>query len=434
MSSLTRGTVKVDIRRDLASNFTNTNPTLKAGEPAFETDTKKLKVGDGSTAWTSLAYVTDVSLPLSGGTMTGNVNFNDAVKLLLGSVGGAGFIRGTDDIEIIGTRDVIIDVVRSIILQADTLVSMGDGTNTIFAFDTAEPSLTIHDDADQDDYFKIVVAANGVSTISTNSDAGIAPAHLYLSPDGDINLTPFTDTTTIHSTSGSNKVITLDGTSTRKHKFYSAADNLDWMQIEVSASGATSLTTVDDGAAVAHLDLVADGNVAIKCNPGGTIKVVENDNTIFVPSDDADIATKKYVDDNGLKTASVTLSAAQCTALHSTAITLVPAQGAGLVVLVQEVVLFIDRAATQANAGCDLFISYGGTTSLSGSVIKYKRRFMNGVTGDRILTLAPYTGTTGISLTEGDNANVAVKVDSAITSGCITSMKCVVRYYVYDNS
>ena len=169
---------------------------------------------------------------------------------------------------------------------------------------------------------------------------------------------------------------------------------------------------------------------------GGEARLTDDSETdnVFTPAHDADIATKKYVDDNVLQTAVVTLSAAQCTALHSTAITLVPAQGAGLVVLVQEVVLFIDRAATQANASCDLFVSYGGTTSLSGSVIKYKRRFMNGVIGDRILTLAPYTGTTGISLTEGDNAKVAVKVDSAITSGCLTSMKCVVTYSVYDNS
>ena len=169
---------------------------------------------------------------------------------------------------------------------------------------------------------------------------------------------------------------------------------------------------------------------------GGEARLTDDSETdnVFTPAHDADIATKKYVDDSVLKTAVVTLSAAQCTSLHSSAVTLVPAPGAGLVVLVQDIFLFIDRAATQTNANCDLFVSYGGTTSLSGSVIKYKRRFMNGVTGDRILTLAPYTGTTGISLTEGDNAKVAVKVDSAITSGCITSMKCVVTYSLYDNS
>lgn len=49
--------VTIQWRRDTAANWTSTNPTLLAGEPGFETDTGKLKIGNGSTAWTSLAYV-----------------------------------------------------------------------------------------------------------------------------------------------------------------------------------------------------------------------------------------------------------------------------------------------------------------------------------------------------------------------------------------
>jgi hypothetical protein len=44
-------------RRDTAANWTSTNPTLGAGEIGVETDTLKQKVGNGSTAWTSLAYI-----------------------------------------------------------------------------------------------------------------------------------------------------------------------------------------------------------------------------------------------------------------------------------------------------------------------------------------------------------------------------------------
>ena len=44
-------------RRDTAANWTSQNPTLKAGEIGYETDTGYIKVGDGSTAWTSLAYI-----------------------------------------------------------------------------------------------------------------------------------------------------------------------------------------------------------------------------------------------------------------------------------------------------------------------------------------------------------------------------------------
>lgn len=44
------------IRRDTAANWTSVNPVLKLGEPGLETDTRKVKYGDGSTAWNSLAY------------------------------------------------------------------------------------------------------------------------------------------------------------------------------------------------------------------------------------------------------------------------------------------------------------------------------------------------------------------------------------------
>lgn len=46
----------IQIRRDTAANWTSANPTLAQGELGLETDTQKIKVGDGSTAWTSLVY------------------------------------------------------------------------------------------------------------------------------------------------------------------------------------------------------------------------------------------------------------------------------------------------------------------------------------------------------------------------------------------
>lgn len=45
-------------RRDSAADWTSTDPTLAAGEIGVETDTGLFKIGDGSTAWTALAYFT----------------------------------------------------------------------------------------------------------------------------------------------------------------------------------------------------------------------------------------------------------------------------------------------------------------------------------------------------------------------------------------
>jgi len=47
---------RLQVRRGIASSWTSTNPTLGAGEIGFETDTKRIKIGDGTTAWTSLNY------------------------------------------------------------------------------------------------------------------------------------------------------------------------------------------------------------------------------------------------------------------------------------------------------------------------------------------------------------------------------------------
>ena len=45
-------------RRDTAANWTSANPTLLAGEIGIESDTNKIKLGTGSTSWTSLGYTT----------------------------------------------------------------------------------------------------------------------------------------------------------------------------------------------------------------------------------------------------------------------------------------------------------------------------------------------------------------------------------------
>ena len=49
----------IQIRRDTAANWTSAATVLAQGELGIETDTDKLKVGDGATAWASLGYLID---------------------------------------------------------------------------------------------------------------------------------------------------------------------------------------------------------------------------------------------------------------------------------------------------------------------------------------------------------------------------------------
>ncbi len=46
------------LRNDIAANWSTNNPVLGTGEAGYETDTGRLKFGDGATAWNSLAYFT----------------------------------------------------------------------------------------------------------------------------------------------------------------------------------------------------------------------------------------------------------------------------------------------------------------------------------------------------------------------------------------
>jgi len=73
---------KFQFKRATAAQWTSSNPILSAGEPGFETDTGKFKIGNGSSTWTSLSYTVDANygtivtqdsdnVNITGGSITG---------------------------------------------------------------------------------------------------------------------------------------------------------------------------------------------------------------------------------------------------------------------------------------------------------------------------------------------------------------------------
>ena len=50
-------TARIQLRRDTASAWTTANTVLNAGELGLETDTSKIKVGDGTNSWQNLSYI-----------------------------------------------------------------------------------------------------------------------------------------------------------------------------------------------------------------------------------------------------------------------------------------------------------------------------------------------------------------------------------------
>lgn len=78
------------LRRDTAANWTSANPTLASGEPGLETDTGKLKFGNGATPWTSLTYfpgALDAAAIASGTLASARIPDLDAAKITTGTLG-----------------------------------------------------------------------------------------------------------------------------------------------------------------------------------------------------------------------------------------------------------------------------------------------------------------------------------------------------------
>jgi hypothetical protein len=82
----------IRLRRDTAANWTTQNPVLALGEPGVETDTQKIKIGDGRTAWSSLPYTA------SSGTGAGVTSYNDLTDkpTIPASLGDFGITAGLD--------------------------------------------------------------------------------------------------------------------------------------------------------------------------------------------------------------------------------------------------------------------------------------------------------------------------------------------------
>jgi hypothetical protein len=138
--------VQIQMRRDTASNWTSSNPTLAAGEWGLETDTAKFKIGTGSAAWTALGYSSLPSnvLPLAGGAMTGAITTNSTFD-------------GVD----IATRDAILTsttttagaalpkaggTLSGAIVAADQIISapiMKDYAETVYAGGNTSTAVTL---------------------------------------------------------------------------------------------------------------------------------------------------------------------------------------------------------------------------------------------------------------------------------------------------
>jgi len=71
---------RIQLRRDTAANWSSTNPTLAQGEIGIDLTNNKIKIGNGSTAWNSLAYFDDKETNNGGIFLSAKVAFTSVIS------------------------------------------------------------------------------------------------------------------------------------------------------------------------------------------------------------------------------------------------------------------------------------------------------------------------------------------------------------------
>ena len=167
--------VKIQFRRDTGTNWTSNNPILLEGELGLNTTTDKFKVGDGTTAWNSLAYVygdwnTLLNKPATFTPTTENVQ--DIVGGMVSSNTESGITVTYEDSD--GTLDFNVnDPTISLTGDVTGSATMTDLGNVSITTTVAANSVALGTDT-TGNYMTDVTAGTGVSVSHTASEGSTA--------------------------------------------------------------------------------------------------------------------------------------------------------------------------------------------------------------------------------------------------------------------
>ena len=122
MEALPSMSTRIRFRRDTAANWTSADPTLTTGELGYETNTGKFKIGDNTTAWTSLAYSITAEL--------GEGNLNDLKDVTITSAANGDFLRWNGTAWINDAVNLATDTVGSYVasLTAGTGITLSNNS------------------------------------------------------------------------------------------------------------------------------------------------------------------------------------------------------------------------------------------------------------------------------------------------------------------
>ena len=88
--------IRIQLRRDTAANWTLVNPVLKAGEFGIETDTLKVKVGNGTSTWTQISSYLNITPAQLATTVTSVNAYTDTAVASLGNTAANTYVPLSD--------------------------------------------------------------------------------------------------------------------------------------------------------------------------------------------------------------------------------------------------------------------------------------------------------------------------------------------------
>lgn len=299
----------IQVRRGTAATWTSTAPTLSAGEWGYETDTGKVKIGDGSSGWSSLPYLaiggTDtftqseieeiardaVGAALTEGTGIG-ISVDDGNNTITVAVTGIShslvndFDSAVTDIIATGglSAENVMDIVGTGLVDGtNTTVTYNDGANTV----AVNVSGLDHTDISDFDNEVTAIMATGVAG-SANSVAasGVTNLEEYIEDTVDGLLVEGSNIGLTYDDAAGTLTIDVTGLASGSHT-HTLVDVTDVTatSTEVNYLDGTTLGTVTASNVVAvdsnkditgFRNLTTDGNVTV----GGDLTVAGTTTTV----------------------------------------------------------------------------------------------------------------------------------------------------------
>ena len=241
-------TVRIQVRRGTASQWTSANPTLAAGEMGVESDTNLFKFGNGSTAWASLAYANNSDVAIAEISQDA---INNALSV------GSGLTKTYDD----GANTIVIavadsyftelaqDAVNNAFVPGDGIAkSYNDASNTI-TVSVIDSYIT---ELAQDSVNTAIIAGDGIAKVYND-------AANTLTLDADIVASGGLKIDNTKLTVDTDVVVTKTGTQTLTNKTLTNP-SVNGVAVTVSGTQINYLTGLTKNISNSYVDVLNDAN------------------------------------------------------------------------------------------------------------------------------------------------------------------------------